>query len=67
MPSKRTEEILGEDCHGSGKFEKFRQKKEMSWEFNPPAASYMGSMWERQIRTDRKLLSSIAGERAASG
>ena len=29
------------------------------WIFNPPAASHMGGVWERQIRTVRSVLSSV--------
>lgn len=34
-------------------------QKEIKWEFNPPAASHMGGIWERQIRTVRKVLNVI--------
>lgn len=34
-------------------------QKEIKWEFNPPAASHMGGVWERQIRTVRKVLNAI--------
>ena len=30
--------------------------KQIEWQFNRPAASHMGSIWERQIRTVRKVL-----------
>ena len=32
------------------------------WIFNPSAASHMGGVWERQIRTVRKVLSSLLQE-----
>ena len=35
------------------------RQKEITWIFNPPAASHMGGLWERQIRTVRKVLNSI--------
>ena len=33
--------------------------QDISWKFNPPAASHMGGAWERQIRSVRKVLSSL--------
>ena len=30
--------------------------REINWEFNPSAASHMGGVWERQIRTVRNAL-----------
>ncbi|XP_042232302.1 uncharacterized protein LOC121873053 [Homarus americanus] len=37
------------------------QKKDIEWVFNPPAASHMEGVWERQIRTVRKVLRAIVG------
>ena len=37
-------------------------QKEIKWEFNLPAASHMGGIWERQIRTVRKVLNVILRE-----
>lgn len=34
-------------------------RKGVQWIFNPPAASHHGGIWERQIRTVRKVLSSV--------
>ena len=34
----------------------------IEWQFNPPAASHMGGVWERQIRTVRKALKAILRE-----
>ena len=34
-------------------------KKEVSWKFNPPGASHMGGVWERQIRTIRSVLAGV--------
>jgi hypothetical protein len=33
----------------------------MEWHFNSPAASYAGRVWERMIRSIRKILRSILG------
>ena len=41
------------------KIEEFSMKKEVEWIFNPPHASHMGGAWERQIRTIRKVLTSL--------
>ena len=37
-------------------------QKEIKWEFNPLAASHMGVIWDRQIRTVRKVLNVILRE-----
>ena len=37
-------------------------KQSIEWVFNPPAASHMGGIWERQIRTVRKVLASLSRE-----
>ena len=34
-------------------------QKEIKWELKTPAASHMGGVWERQIRTFRKVLNVI--------
>lgn len=34
----------------------------IDWTFNPPAASHMGSVWERQIRSVRKVLAGLLTE-----
>ena len=40
----------------------YLQQREIEWKYNPPAASHMGGVWERQIRTVRKVLSSLLKE-----
>lgn len=35
------------------------RQKEIRWIFNPPSASHMGGLWERQIRTVRRVLNSL--------
>ena len=39
-------------------------KKGIQWIFNTPAASHHGGVWERQIRTVRKVLSSLLKQQA---
>ena len=34
-------------------------KKGIEWCFNPPSASHMGGVWERMIRTTRKVLNGL--------
>ena len=41
--------------------EKLRHQQ-IDWKFNPPAASHMGGVWERQIRTARRLLDTLLRE-----
>ena len=41
---------------------KHLQEKGMTWTFNPPYASHMGGVWERQIRTVRKILAALLME-----
>ncbi|XP_068209228.1 uncharacterized protein [Palaemon carinicauda] len=39
-------------------------KESISWTFNPPTASHTGGVWERQIRTVRKVLTPLFKEHA---
>ena len=41
--------------------ERLRQQN-IDWKFNPPAASHMGGVWERQIRTTRRILDTLLHE-----
>ena len=37
-------------------------QQQIDWKFNPPAASHMGGVWERQIRTIRRILATLLHE-----
>ncbi|KAJ8333724.1 hypothetical protein SKAU_G00410430 [Synaphobranchus kaupii] len=38
----------------------------IQWVFNPPAGSYFGGIWERQIRSVRKIMKSVLKEQSVS-
>ena len=37
-------------------------RRDIQWYFNPPAASHQGGVWERLIRSVRKILHAMIGE-----
>lgn len=37
-------------------------RQQIEWKYIPPTASHMGGVWERQIRTVRKVLLAIVGQ-----
>jgi hypothetical protein len=42
--------------------ERILQQNSIHWEFNPPSPSHFGGIWERLIRTVRKVLYSLLHE-----
>ena len=52
------------DRWNSRKIDDFLRQRSIQWKFNPPAASHMGGVWERQIRTVRKVLNSVMQEQS---
>lgn len=48
------------------KIERALQPKGIKWIFNSPAASHQGGIWERQIRTVRRILNSLSKEQAVN-
>ena len=49
------------------KIEGFLHQKNIEWKFNPPGASHMGGVWERVIRSVRKILRVLIREQLVSG
>ena len=49
------------------KIHEFLLAKNTEWIFNPPAASHHGGVWERCIRTTRKVMKAFSQDPAASG
>ena len=45
-----------------GRIEDFLLQHSTKWIFNPPAGSHHGGVWERCIRTTRKLMNAISKE-----
>ena len=41
------------------KIEAYGVEQNMEWKFNPPHASHMGGVWERMIRSIRRVLSAV--------
>ena len=48
------------------KIERVLQPKGIKWIFNSPAASHQGGVWERQIRTVRRILNSLLKEQTVN-
>lgn len=50
------------DDWNNQKISEFLLQRQIKWLFNPPAASHQGGIWERCIRTVRKVLDGVANE-----
>ncbi|XP_055955970.1 uncharacterized protein LOC126816200 [Patella vulgata] len=48
------------------KLSRFCVQRNITWNFNPPAASHMGGVWERMIRSVRQILKSVLKEQLVS-
>ena len=46
-----------------GRLSLWCQQKGIEWNFHPPSASHFGGLWEREIRSIRKILNSMILER----
>jgi len=42
----------------------FMLQRDIDWAFNPPAGSHHGGVWERMIRSVRKVLNSVLGQQS---
>ena len=49
-----------------GRIQDELNKRGIRWLFNPPAASHMGGVWERQIRMVKKVLAGLTREQVLS-
>ncbi|XP_072037120.1 uncharacterized protein [Amphiura filiformis] len=66
--------IVGAQRELSKEISQWNQKKipndllqnNIEWKFNPPGASHFGGIWERQIRTIRKLMVMLSKEQTLS-
>jgi len=54
-------EMWNQDCINNSMLQ-----RNIRWQFNPPAASHMGGIWERVIRTIRKILRALLGNQVVT-
>ncbi|XP_042870976.1 uncharacterized protein LOC122252530 [Penaeus japonicus] len=59
--AQRDLQIALQNWNENVKVDRALKKKGVEWIFHPPMASHMGGVWERQIRSVRKVLLSIIG------
>ncbi|VDI11855.1 Hypothetical predicted protein [Mytilus galloprovincialis] len=59
-----SERELGEEIKrwNFNQIQEFMIQKRIQWEFNPPSASHFGGVWERLIRSVRKVFYSVMHE-----
>ena len=55
------------DSWNQQKIKSFLHQRNIDWKFNPPGASHMGGVWERIIRSVRKILRALLREQLVSG
>ena len=55
------ERVLKEDLNkwNANQISDYLRQENVQWSFNPPSASHMGGVWERMIRTVRKIMMAI--------
>ena len=50
------------DMWNQTKIHEYLLQKHVDWKFNPPAGSHFGGIWERQIRSIRKIMFALSKE-----
>jgi len=52
-----------QECISESTVKKYAAVHGISWYFNPPTASHMGGVWERMVRTVRRVMLGVLHER----